>query len=264
MDELFHNRPTLVENVRKVLLERIEAGSYQNLGGRLPSENALSQEYGVSRATIRDVLTSLELEGIVIRRRGIGTFIDNSMVRSALRVPPYENTGFLRLIRRSGHEASYRVLISEIKPAGALCTRLEVNPDTPCLSMEKLFISDDIPVILCRNVVPLTLVLPQFRKEISGGYHCVESVYTFLRVKCNHVVAYHDSIIKAYLCDERVASLLKSEPGKPILQLEELGYSKSQQPLFYGLSFFLSDLIGFRFRRGLGLNMTSNHHNNGE
>ena len=46
-------------------------------GDKLPSERVLTQELGVSRATLREVLNSLVDGGILIRRQGAGTFVNN-------------------------------------------------------------------------------------------------------------------------------------------------------------------------------------------
>jgi GntR family transcriptional regulator len=244
-----------VEQVRSALLQRIGAGEYKQLGNRLPSEALLSEEYGVSRATIRDALKSLELEGIVIRRQGIGTFVDASVAETALRIQPFENTSFLQLIQRSHNTATHRLLRSDIEPAGALAQALQVPESTLCLSMEKLFCSNDTPVIHCWNVVPLSLALPNYLPELAVGYACHESVYTFLRTKCNRVVDYHDSRVQARACDANVAAALAYAAGQPIMQLEEVGYSKHKAPLFFGLSYFRSDLVSFRFRRGLTVDL---------
>ena len=41
----------------------------------LPTERALAEKYGVSRLTVRKALSDLEREGLLVRRRGAGTFI---------------------------------------------------------------------------------------------------------------------------------------------------------------------------------------------
>ena len=60
----------------------IETGQLRP-GERLPSEAELSKQLGVSRATLREALRLLEEEKIVIRRHGVGTFINSKPVFSA-------------------------------------------------------------------------------------------------------------------------------------------------------------------------------------
>ena len=44
-------------------------------GERLPSEPALAKRFGVSRTTIREVMSQLEAEGFIQRRQGSGTYV---------------------------------------------------------------------------------------------------------------------------------------------------------------------------------------------
>ena len=45
-------------------------------GQRLASERDLSNQYKVSRSSIREAIRSLELQGLVVRKRGSGTFVN--------------------------------------------------------------------------------------------------------------------------------------------------------------------------------------------
>jgi GntR family transcriptional repressor for pyruvate dehydrogenase complex len=63
-------RDRVVEHVRR----RIEGGRLRP-GDRLPSERDLALELGVSRPSLRSGLEALEAMGVVVSRRGAGTFI---------------------------------------------------------------------------------------------------------------------------------------------------------------------------------------------
>ncbi len=63
-------RDRVVEHVRR----RIESGGLKP-GNRLPSERDLALELGVSRPSVRSGLEALEAMGVVVSRRGAGTFI---------------------------------------------------------------------------------------------------------------------------------------------------------------------------------------------
>jgi GntR family transcriptional repressor for pyruvate dehydrogenase complex len=63
-------RDRVVEHVRRL----IESGGLKP-GDRLPGERDLAHELGVSRPSVRSGLEALESMGVVVSRRGAGTFI---------------------------------------------------------------------------------------------------------------------------------------------------------------------------------------------
>ena len=67
----------LYHQVAGILRQRIEEGVYP-AGARLNSEDELAVEFDVSRATVRQAMSELALEGRVIRRRGRGTFVEEA------------------------------------------------------------------------------------------------------------------------------------------------------------------------------------------
>ncbi|MFO1457286.1 MAG: GntR family transcriptional regulator [Steroidobacteraceae bacterium] len=63
----------LYHQVYVVLRERIRSGAFDP-ARPMPGEHQLASEFGVSRVTLRRTLQSLESDGLVERRRGVGTF----------------------------------------------------------------------------------------------------------------------------------------------------------------------------------------------
>ncbi len=67
---------TLMEKLKEEILSgRIRAGE------KLPSENELSVQYGLSRHTVRKALSILENEGYVTAYHGRGTFCSERMIQ---------------------------------------------------------------------------------------------------------------------------------------------------------------------------------------
>ena len=60
--------------VQNELKRQIITGFY-SLGDMLPSENKLVQQYKLSRMTIRKALGNLEVEGLIYRKKGKGSFV---------------------------------------------------------------------------------------------------------------------------------------------------------------------------------------------
>jgi len=110
------------QRVCDALRQRILAGIYQ-AGTRLPSYPLLAQEFGVATLTMRQVLAALEEEGLLIRQRGLGTFVcaaaaplvllvdDDPSVRLLLRTQA-EYAG-CRVVEADGPDAALAILERE-------------------------------------------------------------------------------------------------------------------------------------------------------
>ncbi len=62
------------EQVAERLAADIRSGSLAP-GGRLPSERDLARTFEVSRASVREAIASLQVQGVVETRKGAGTFV---------------------------------------------------------------------------------------------------------------------------------------------------------------------------------------------
>lgn len=67
-------RLTLSTQVQNALQERIMNGTYAK-GEYLPSESSLSEEFGVSRTTVRDAVGALVEKGLLQRQQGKGILV---------------------------------------------------------------------------------------------------------------------------------------------------------------------------------------------
>src|ERR1700737_4920718 len=77
----------LPDRVYEQILEQIVSGDF-SVGDRLPSENQLGSDHRVSRAVIREALSRLLADGVVVSRQGSGTFVQRKPERDFLRLAP--------------------------------------------------------------------------------------------------------------------------------------------------------------------------------
>ena len=73
---------TYHDKIRNKLLEQI---STMRAGERIPNELHLAEYFGVSRMTVNKVITELAKEGILNRKRGIGSFVSRKKKKLRLR-----------------------------------------------------------------------------------------------------------------------------------------------------------------------------------
>ncbi len=74
---------TLQYQLKSQLYEKIESGEWPE-GFKIPSENELCDEYGISRITVREVLKEMVQSGYLMRQQGKGTFVTAHSVEETL------------------------------------------------------------------------------------------------------------------------------------------------------------------------------------
>ena len=67
-------RISRAEEVERALLEKL--GELAGADGRLPTEAEIAEMFNVSRGTVRSAVGALAARGLVTRRQGIGTFVN--------------------------------------------------------------------------------------------------------------------------------------------------------------------------------------------
>lgn len=72
----------LAAEVEHELRSLIENGKYP-VGEKMPTENALGEQFNVSRTVIREAIAGLRASGLVISRRGSGVFVEKTSVADA-------------------------------------------------------------------------------------------------------------------------------------------------------------------------------------
>ncbi|RYX94370.1 MAG: FadR family transcriptional regulator [Comamonadaceae bacterium] len=115
--------PTLADRVTDVLSGKLRSGVYP-VNARLPTENALSEEFGVSRTVVREAISRLKSEGLVETRQGSGTVVLDPRSSAAFRLgSPDDNPagGVLRIIElRCGIEAQMAAMAAVRRTASEM------------------------------------------------------------------------------------------------------------------------------------------------
>jgi GntR family transcriptional regulator len=159
--------PSLVEQVKTYLKQRITRAEFDS--GRLPSEADLASELNVSRNTVRDALSRLEMEGVIFRRQGAGTFVNQAgtMVKTRLEhIIPYEI-----LIQEHGFTPSIQLIsVVEKPPDLPVSAQLNLAPDEKVLIVQKLFLADAEPIIFTVTAIPTSLIKHPHTRKISDAH----------------------------------------------------------------------------------------------
>lgn len=186
-------------------------------GDQLPSEPALCETYGVSRTVVRHALRELEAEGLIIRRKGKGTFVAEPKISESL---VQKLTGFYHDMTERGLTPVTQVLSQEIIPAtDFIAGKLDIREGSPVYTLERLRFVDDEPLLLVRAYLPYALCHGIENVDLSKA-----SLYDTLDKRFGLRIANGRRTIEAVAADERQADLLDIAAGDPVLLLESLAY----------------------------------------
>ena len=98
----------LYEQVKDHIARKIQEGIWR-AGDRLPSENELVTQFGISRMTVNRALRELVEQGRIVRVAGVGSFVAEDKPQSTL----LQIANLASEIRQRGHDYRCDVLTVE-------------------------------------------------------------------------------------------------------------------------------------------------------
>ncbi len=222
--ERLDNRP-LAAKVRDTILQAILSQSFD--GGRLPSEDELASMVNVSRTTIRTALHSLEQDGIITRRRALGTTV-NQHVRPDL-VALQQLAGFDWLLRQKGHEVRVDVSWAREPVSTELSQLFGSAPHEEGMLTEKLFFADGQLAIYIRDLVPWEEIAKPPRGKLSP------SLFDFSARHCREPIDHAIVEIEPAIKRDQQTTKLAVAIGDPFARLHERHFTVDGRSIAYSV-----------------------------
>ena len=224
------------KTIRAQLLSAMKEGEYAACE-RLPRESVLSERLGISRTQLRDILASLEREGFITRRHGVGTIIN----RHVLEVPARMDIEmeFMDMIRQSGHTPGLAFVRAHEDAADPLvASQLQIEEGTPILRISRLCTADGRPAIYCEDVVERSRVRQGYTEEDLR-----QPIFTFLQDFAD-IDSYLDlTDLKPVVADEALAEIFQIPVGSPLLNMSEVDFDIESRWVFCSNEYFADGIF---------------------
>ncbi|MBV8274015.1 MAG: GntR family transcriptional regulator [Verrucomicrobia bacterium] len=219
-----------------MIVDRISSGSLP-AGSRLPSEDSLVQEYGVSRTTIRAAIQSLVQRGLVEIRRGKGTFVTQPKVSQELT----ELTGFVEDMQALGLRPTAKVFDRQIVAANQLVARqLALPHGSPVVRIQRVRLADGVPLSFDETYLPKEL-----GEKVMADNLETEPIFSLLEQKYQTPLVEAKYQLEAVCADATVARALRVGVGSAIFLIERTSYSIGHRPVDYEKLHYRGDRIRF-------------------
>ena len=235
-------RTTLTTATVDVLRQAIQEGKYPP-GSQLPSELDLISILGVSRTTLREAMRSLEEQGLIVRRRGLGTYVSKRSILKDLSI----NFGITEMIQQAGMEpgAEMQALRKDIATA-PIAKALKLPEYGRVIVLERIRTADQRPVVWSQDIMPEEILGDQLPETPFLETH---SLYQYLESRLQIQICNGVAQIRPVAASAEIAARLNIHKGTPLLRIDQTDYDSNERPVLHSIEHHLPDAFVFIVNR---------------
>ncbi|MDU4939361.1 GntR family transcriptional regulator [Clostridium paraputrificum] len=211
--------------LKEDILKKIREGVWK-VGQCIDSERELSENYGVSRMTIRQALGELVQEGILIREKGKGTFVCEPKVKQK------DMMSFSEIIKRTG-----RTLETKVIEFNKIPTPEDL---TDTFSFEEVYKINRNRIVDGECIANEIVYIPSDYCGFINEEKLKGSLYKILE-EFGYSVEYSESSIKAVIMDETNKKIFGVDEQVPLLQINGKTINSDGKVLFVEEATYRSD-----------------------
>lgn len=201
---------------------------------KLENEVALAKRYNLSRPTMRQAMDHLVREGLVVRRRGVGTQVIGPQVRRSLRLSSLYSD-----LEEEGVEPETRVLsLKTVSASHELAQHLKIHTGSKVYHVVRLRLVDHQPLALMENWIPVTVA------NLSASALRNDGLYNLMRKAGVDFRMAHQTV-GATAATKEQAKTLETAPGSPLVRMERTALDGSGTTVEHGAHLYRADRYSF-------------------
>ncbi|MGN0071882.1 MAG: UTRA domain-containing protein [Atopobiaceae bacterium] len=223
----------LHELLAKILKDHIISGEWP-AGSRIMSEHALMERYCVSRGTVRRAIGMLVDEGLLVQRKGKGTFVTRSGVAHPGGARPLS---FAHALKEQGLAFETQVLAKEVLPAPAdVAQELGLETGESVLFMRRVRTVEG-RAIVCQESWENLEACP----GLADADFTTESLFDAVERCSGHEIALSNMRSSATCAGKEHGGYLALPAEAPVLLLEQTISLDNHVPIEWSLTWLRSD-----------------------
>lgn len=218
----------IYKNFLKVLKKNIKDGKYPNM--KLPTERALSDDYKISRSSVKRAIGILAEQGVVFQKRGSGTFINPLYLKddSIIHYHQSDNLGVTDNFELDGQTPGIKLLSFEvIRPDVELQRDLFLTESDFVYEIKRLRLFDDTAFMIETGYIPIKLALNLSPQIVS------HSIFNYMSETENEVISKAYLTISADVSTKEDQELLDLKPVEPVAVMAGIFFLDDGTPFEY-------------------------------
>lgn len=227
------------EEIARDIYNDIASGKYEP-GSQLALEKEMCAMYGASRITVKRAVDELVKQGLVVKRRGSGTFVKGVQEEDVENVGMCgQFGGFTNTYK--GHDISTVVKKFEIvHPDEELAEKLKISLDDFVYDIIRVRYLDGKPANVEYTKMPIE-VISGIKKDIL-----LNSIYNHIENTLNLQIQSAHRTVTADMPTEEEKEYLQIEGVMPVLQVAQVAFLSDGRPFEYSVSRHRGDSSAFR------------------
>ena len=228
MTQLDHNSPVPLHfQIEQILRRLIEEPAYQN-GQLLPNEVNLASQWGIARNTVRQATTKLVHEGLLVRKKGVGTKAAERHITTNLA----NWHSFTQEMTRQGVPFTNLVVQSRwIEADNDIALFFGVEPQTSVLLVERVKGLNQQPVVYFQSYL-------HPRIGLTGDENFSRPLYDILEQDYAVWPTLSREEIEAVAAPDVVATKLRIKAGSPVLLRRRRVLDSGGRPVEYNIGYY--------------------------
>ena len=225
----------LFYQARESIRRAIVAGRLKP-GDQLPSEKQLALSLGVSLITVRRALDDLQIEGLVAKEHGRGSFVRALPIEQKLD----HLAGFAEEMEKLNHQSSAKVMgITRVPASEDVARQLALPVGEDVQRIERLRYADQEAIVFNIVFMPVDIGAKIATEDLTK-----HGIFPLLEGKYGISLLEADYQFEATTPPRRVQKALGVKPHDPVFLVRRTAYTDGGRPINYTLLYYRSD----RFR----------------
>lgn len=216
--------------VEELLLDIIKLPDYMN-GKLLPREVELAKTLGVSRSTVRQASNRLSDKNLIVRKKGIGTKVNQNMIVTKLD----SWSSFSKEMLEQGRTlVNFDFQLRTVLSDKVVSNKLGVDEGTEVYTLSRTRGAKNEP-----QVYFVSYFHPKVKLSVDYDYS--RPLYDIIEEKCGYIADVSKEEITAVLADTELGERLGVKKGSPILKRERLVLDRGRSVLEYNIGFYKAE-----------------------
>ncbi|WLR51655.1 GntR family transcriptional regulator [Bacillus tianshenii] len=226
----------LYYQLKELLKKEIDSGKLKP-GEMIPSEREFVEMFEISRPTVRQAINELVNEGVLNRKKGLGTFVAKQKISQQF----LENlTSFQHEMETKGLPYSTRVLGIKTIPSNPTLEDVFGVTYPEYIYIERLRFVKDTPIVVVSTYIPKALAPGLIDEDLTNA-----SLYQTLQDKYGLEISRATRIMEAVNVTNEDAKRLEVEVGSAIMYFKTTGFLTDDRAFEYTIARYRGDSSSF-------------------